>query len=855
MLQAAALLKRQSIKYHLGKFYSGLPPEAFQLVTDPMKKSDAQETALAYFKRVQYDTLGVSHPEPTRYRTAITYLNAMNQFNQFLLARSEDTKRAFFAEWEKLSDPRLKVERWFRRANLFHALPETPEVDHVEMAISAYDSAHAIPESDYWKACLLMIQGDPNRSREKFARFIQLLEGDRYLGDRKKFLLEDAHLRKFLLDFESYYLSNQFSQLKKLAAQVNEFSPHSIFEQKQKEQLNLLISASLTGNTSQLWSEVLAGSDEQKIQQVMTSIRFMLHRAALNIGSRREKYLILLNRLFDITRNQLREETRFFKGVVKTLEAEIQARPDEKIEKFKEAAEMLDRIDPAFSFKSEADYLKGICWFYAEEFERAKTIFQNLINQKKSLRALFYMAEIFRLSDQGLAAKSCYEAIISKLQNSGDNFSQFWLINAQAGLASCDDSGGSEALTGMNYQLVELIPEPGVEQLIFEKLADESFLEHQNMQESILSLLKFGLPQKELYPSKNKLARSIFLSENPFEFFGYLIDEAQGPITARLKLLVILPDQNHSTTAVQLGQQTLKSQQGGLYTRYHIPLNAAYELLIDNSACYPHRQTIKFVRPGEENRVVVLSKKIAFSDRQTSSPLHKQLQSPFPSRWDGNYVMNNDIPPQNQDSQLLADFSGSYALRDLVLDRKGNRILAVDAAENSIWIYSNDASSKRIGTLHLELEDSLNSPEGLAMDSNGRLFVSDWSNHRVLQFDSNGKQLSIIGSFGFNSLEDVGQPIKLAFPTRIAVLEDLAGVAVEGETYFRESYLFVADQNGIHVCNLAGEYLATPFSPNANFARGSFYSFAIKRLKDDVRLYIVSRTGPWAGRVFEYASN
>src|SRR3990172_7146263 len=40
------------------------------------------------------------------------------------------------------------------------------------------------------------------------------------------------------------------------------------------------------------------------------------------------------------------------------------------------------------------------------------------------------------------------------------------------------------------------------------------------------------------------------------------------------------------------------------------------------------------------------------------------------------------------------------------------------------------------------------SPEGMALDRKGNLLVADTWNHRILKFDSSGKQLLAFGSFG-----------------------------------------------------------------------------------------------------------
>lgn len=52
-------------------------------------------------------------------------------------------------------------------------------------------------------------------------------------------------------------------------------------------------------------------------------------------------------------------------------------------------------------------------------------------------------------------------------------------------------------------------------------------------------------------------------------------------------------------------------------------------------------------------------------------------------------------------------------------------------------------------------------PAGIAVDPAGHVYVADTGNHRVLQFDANGRYLSHTGGFGFNA-QQFNQPTDLA---------------------------------------------------------------------------------------------
>ncbi|HEX9653495.1 MAG TPA: hypothetical protein VGA99_07275, partial [bacterium] len=259
-------------------------------------------------------------------------------------------------------------------------------------------------------------------------------------------------------------------------------------------------------------------------------------------------------------------------------------------------------------------------------------------------------------------------------------------------------------------------------------------------------------------------------------------------------------------------------------------------------------------KPGEESKVVVLTKKIKFSKVQMVKQTEKINQF-IPTRWDGNRILNRYLPAQSEASELLRDFSGSFELRDAAVDKVGDRILAVQCADNSLWRYSNDIVSKKIDMMKLSLSEPLNSPEGVTADSHGHFYVADWGNHRVLKFNRDGVVTQVIGGFGANHPSDVGKPIKLVFPTRLVVLEDQEGVMVNGEAHFREPYLFLADHNGIHLCNLSGEYLDSLLLPSHALGPGSFYAFAVERNSRAVTLFLAKRTGNDEHKMFEFVAN
>lgn len=853
-IQTAAALQKESLKYQMSKLYQGLITESIENYKDDNKQASAALTATFYLHNQKFVEMfaGKSNLH-AGFRSAATYFEMMKYLDLYFVNRDDGSRTDFLNAWRKLAHASYHPEKMFRRANLYQSHPDIESDDFNRYAISFYDSSRSLPESFYWLANIQMIQNQNQNSRRNFLNFIEAVEKKRLLTNRLQILLEDAYFSKYLLDFEAYYLSNNYSRLNALARNIAQFSPQSQAIQKRQELLDLLINVSLTNNTAQIWLNVLNGTENEKLEQAISTIMFILPRAALNIGATREKYIILLNRLFEITNIRRSNETRFFRGIVKMFEAEIQAVPNEKSQLFKEAAQILSTISSDFVNKNEADYIRGKCLFFADEFDQARVIFQPLIKQHNYLRALFYLAEIYRLNNKGKIAKRCYEVIIDKLQNFSDHYGEYWLSNANAGLAAANDKGNLRRLEGLEIENVEFKPALDLNQLTYEKLADEKYLQQQYAYENINWLMKFGLPRKAIYPSRNRLRYSIFLAENVVPNLPYLLDEIRGPLSSSLKLVVMLPHNIHSSTVVKLDDEILE-QKEGVYVKTSVPLNSIQELEIVNPDCYAHKQPLPFTKAGENQAVVILNKKIQFKPAPPGlKTAAANVRTPLVRRWDGNYIMDAAIPQQLPDSPLLHDFVNRLEIRDMAYDGVGDRILAVNAEDNAIWIYSNAARSERTGKLALNVE--LNSPEGVDVDSSGLIYVCDWGHHRIHQLDNRGQLLNSFGSFGTNYNKDEGQPIKLSFPTRIQVVEDAVGLIFQGEKVKRETYLFIADQNGVHIANLRGDYLGSPLSANHQLPEGTFYGFFVENYGPDLNLFLVNRNLQKSEAVYKFVAN
>lgn len=839
-LAAMAKIRKADMTYYSGRLYQILAANDFNDQEDPGQKASAKKKALSYFGNVQYDRLfeaGQTVAGP--FASILSYSDVLARLNQYFVSGNPADRRAFVRAVRQIEGAEFGHEKLFRLAQLYHSNPDLNSEEFNDFSMTYYDSARAIDESVYWLACVQMLQNDKEHSRANFQQFIDRTSQREFVSDRRRVLLEDALYRKYLLDFESFYLADRVHDLNRLQGRIAEFAPSVPATEKRKEQLNLLVNCAVARKTSEIWDRVLKGDDYEKLNKAMATIRFILPRAAFNIGEARGKYIALLQRMFELTENGRAEETLFFKGIVKSLEAEIQARPEEKEAQFEQAAHILDQIKTDSEYKNEAEYVRGRSLFFAGDFEGARDIFTKLINDDRNVGALFYLAELCRQDGHGLAARKCFEAIIRKAEMSNEAQSTFWYYNALAGKASADESGDLTVLNGIRIEDVAFQTDENGDRLTYENLADDQFLKRKYVQQSIDWMQKFSLPKREIYPSVHRLEHSLFISENVFTAFPGLIDEVRGAVTSSLTIAVHHPGQAPANVEVWLNDEVLTGE-NGKYAKDGLALKSRVEVFVKSPDCYPYIKEYEIRKPGDQTLDVLLTRRLSFAHTLVKNK--DQYLFPVDSRRDRNHILLAGAPDFQTDSDLVKDWTRLHELRDVAIDRAGNRILVVNAKENSIWTYSNEPQSKRLGVLRTDPNISLDSPEGLAVDAEGNIFVADWGHARIVQLAPDGTWIQSFGDFGTNRPADEGQPIKLVYPTRIEILEDHEGVSINGQSCYREKYLLVADHNGIQLTSLDGKYLSTLISPLEPFPKGTFYGFSTEGYDRTLRLYLVDRS-------------
>jgi len=831
-LQQITKMKKEFLKLFLARLYIA---SSFELGANHAK----MKQRAGYRKNANDMLSSISFADENESGSSLQglrdYYSMTFELYNYYIQRSSTPFSKVMDYCDNIDLPELGDELKFRKANLYHAGALTKNGELNDFVFAFYDSSKAIDESVYWLGHLQMIEGNQKAAEANLQQFLLQNKSRLSQGPRLKWLLEDARYRTMLLRFERAYLKNNIAELRSLSQKIDSYVPEHVIIAGRMKELALLVNAGLRGNSARIWSEVLVGSESDKLEQALATIRLILPRAALNIGAVRERYLQLLNNLLALTREKKADETMFYEGIVKSLQAEIEVTSDEKVVVFRQAANLLGGISPSFPDKHEADYIRARALFFADNFKASKDILTPLINKHKYLRASFYLAEIFRQENNGMAAKNCYENIINKLLSAASSYDEFWLSNAIAGLQLSGDDGSLAVLDSVNIRNVSYQPGLTPALLAYERLAEEKLLKEILSRESFVWMLLYGLPLRNIYPSVRGLENDLVASGNFFNSVVGAIDEVRAPIKSGLRLKVVKPKGVSADVSVFVDGESLQLVDG-FYLRKSIALNTEMEIRIINPGCYEFKKRHLFNRPGQDLQTVFLNRKLSFEPTGNSLAILKDNQYPLKTRRDQNFVLKTHRPFAEK-SDLYSDYQSKIELRDFDYDTVNGRILGINSFENSITIYS--LEGMRTGLLDLPTGVSLKSPEGLAIDSASRIYVSDWGNHRVVVLDSLGAFQYEVGAYGKNDTTNIGQPVKFVFPTRLAVVEEAVG-EVDNKG-FVQNYLYVADYNGIHICKPDGSFLGTLINENKYFKKGEFYGFLTKVKGHLTQLFVLDR--------------
>ncbi len=847
--RTCASFKIQDIMSEWGHLYQGLNNAVFEQLHDSMKKENATATAVALYQQTHYPSVlqNTDHFLKIKFEPLTSYSRAYDLLSLYLLTNDEIYRYQFNSVLDSIKSSDLQSEKYLLQGLRDHNSNITSDEYRrlVDFNTSMYmKAAKDIPEALYWLGWA-QFAANMDEAESQFERFLQNSESPLF-DPRLNILREDARFRIFLLRFDRG--ADDQKSLAALKQQLEQFSPQNTDLRDQKKFLLQLVRVGLGES---IWGEILSGPNtEKRLDDAFYLIRHMLERATRVIGKERIPYLNYLEKLYKITEPRRSNETSFYRGLSLFLKAEIQETSADKRNLYMAAADTLRNTTGEYRYESM--YVRARSYFAAAKheskpgrrsalYEKARPIFIQLINEAHSLRSVYYLGEIFRISGNELAAKRCYETVMRKTR--GQSEGKFWYNNAQAGIQSSQMVGDSTQLQGIEINRVQF-PERLLvidrEIISLEKFADLDYIRRQTIEQAIQYYLKYGAPKRTIYPSFFRLPVSRF-RQRDFGDQTAGIREKVPAITSGLKLQVILPRGIYQEPLVTLNRIPIEKNQHGFYQKAPIPLNQSWEIRVESNGCYPFVEDHQFSQPGVEYVIVSLVQRLSFKSEGFGKKI-QALSVPFTKRLDGNTILLSDGLSIMSNTFLFRDFESKITLRDICYSEVLNRFLVVNSESSELLVYRNDAMLSKEGALSLvtnSKEDTLGSPEGIAIDREGKIYIVDWPNHRVAVFESDGRFIRSFGSFGKNSSSTVGKPVHFVFPNRIAIAEDKEGIFLNGTHFYHQPQIFVSDRNGIHLINADGIYWDTILP--RNIERGDIYDIISVGYGSDLQLYVADR--------------
>ena len=784
------------------------------------------------------------------YKQQLIYSSAVKNLYLYLLTGADLYQQNLNQMIDKIQLASLSTEKDFIKGVRDFSLNSDDEsFFRLSQQNSSYfaRAASEMPEAWYWLGWVQFVSNTGN-SEQQFSNFLKKISKTS-INARMSFLREDARYRSYLIRFDKNVGNKR--ALKKLKRDVQAFNPKNQIIKDDTELLLNLIRVSLG---EPVWGGVIPQSTRKiMFDKVFNLVRQMMIRATRVTGKERVPYLKCLDKLFEITQERRKNETNFYKGMYMFLKAEIQETSAEKKKYYLEASRILDNVTG--NFANEAKYIKARSIFAAAKhepnprnvqrtYEKAKPIFVHLIDDFHSLRSLYYLGEIFRISGNGKAAKECYDVVVAKTK--GSTRAAFWYNNAEAGLKSAGESGNADVLDGIKIQEVKF-PERLLvvngEEISLERFADPGYVRSLYRSEALDLIKKFGPGKLDIYPSFNCPSRSVFASRS-FPGLSAGINEKTGTISSGIKLVVILPPGVTESAEVYIEGKTIKKNVKGYYEKSPIILGSTVEIKVKNNRCYPYIFKHKFMKPGSEKMVISLLPYLSF--RKAGEGTDQGINAiNISDRLDNCILLKHgDIVP-DANAIMLNDFRADVNLRDFCFSPVLNKFLAVNGREPDLLTYRNDSRISKEGTLklrHGSSQKKIKSPESIAVDKKGRIYIVDWESHEVFIFSARGEYLSSFGKLGENSPGSTGKSAKFVFPVSIALSQDLDGVQFGNEKIYRNPILFIGDKYGIHMVTSTGIYWDTFDLPGVVDATG--YSIAVKGYGVNMQLFLADkRTG------------
>ncbi|MBN1783189.1 SBBP repeat-containing protein [bacterium] len=843
-LKACAVFQKQKCILIFARTTVKLKPDVFEAIRDGLTGENARETTIGLVQSLDFQpvTQNLSQAMAIQLHPLIQYEKAYASMFEYLLTG----ERMFEVNVALDSLPKslFRSDYLFLQGNRDHKA-DIEEERFMQLSRNDqsfyYEVSTIYPEALYWLGWVQYIRGS-RESEQNFRTFLEKIGSDQ-CDERINFMKEDAQMRLFYLAFDNNAVTPGL--LSVLKQELIQFHPTVPDLQKER---NLLLSLVRVGLQEQ------AGSIFDTVEEVVELIRYMLPKAALVYGKERAQYLRYLDTLLKISQYQKSEQTKFYQGIVTFLRAEIQPDDRDVLNYYRQAADFMKELQKTNSkYVHEARYITARAYFDAAKhesnvgdkeklYQNAKDIFIQLVREKQSVRSLFYLAEILIHENNHLAAAECYQAVINATCRIDGG--EFWCSSARAGLRNSRSRGNLTEIQGLPIDRVlypENLNQADDEEITLEQFGYQKYVMKNLWVESIDRLTQFGLPPRMLYPAAVRMEDSRFTGRQ-FESLTAGLKEQIIGLKSGLILNVILPQEltasEQGVTVFYNGKLLTKEQEG--YRIESIPLNETAVIEVRNDRCYLYKQIFRFTQPRQMNLYIPLIQKFRFRRINHVPDIGDQLLY-LPDRLDKNALFN-PCGIFSESSELVQHFDQHLYFRDFACAK--DRILAVKDSADQLIQYRLDGSTPddardRIFPLDFSRTSfRLMTPEGIAVDSLGNIYVTDVDQNRLFIFDSNGRLRSTIGKHAPIGA-DSADAVPFVRPKRIALAEDLEGISFEGKKVVRPTLIFVTDRSGIHVMNSRGDMLE--LIPNTENQSGIYYDLMVTGYGHTSQIFVWNR--------------
>jgi tetratricopeptide (TPR) repeat protein len=539
------------------------------------------------------------------------------------------------------------------------------------------------------------------------------------------------------------------------------------------------------------------------------------------------------------------DEATFYRGLLLSLRAEA-AGAGRAESAFAEAAEVLKNVGGNFS--REASYMRARALFWANRMNEAKSLFQELALVQRSPRALFYLGEIYSEDTAYNCARRCYTPVLNALgQNKSYADYSLWRNKADAALGQCGTAIDNACPIPLGFEarypdeLCTLTIGGRKEIVSYETVQDFGAVASKFKDECLEQFKAWGLPKMSIYPGK-LLRNSAITSMTLKEVSVPLREDIPLNTKWNLYLKVVREsDKSPVRDCIVISDGDTLRYEDGYYIGRPIDASQSLALRISHHEYYTKYLTLPSQGIGKIYKTTMITARVKYGPCSDKTTSFVSLTRPG---LDSNTVIVGCSSEENcLPAKLIQDFNTNIYLRDLWYDRAALSCLVVDCRSRSGLIkYSADGSSSDFSLFGETAIDSLNLPEGLAVDDSGNIYIADWGNNRTVIFNKDGGVHGRIDSLDWNNPEEGAQWAGLLFPTRIAVEEDTTAITIDSDTIRSDKYILVADWYGIHKFDSQGHYLDTPVPVSDSLPAGSFYAFTIEGYGSSSKIILWNRT-------------